>query len=185
VFHPGLLLNFNGIHLEGENENYWKQESGVIWGTGGVSYGAFVTSDLGRYITGAFELRYVRKGGLYEYSNDYGQRDFENLKLRYLEFPILVGYKGNEKLKFESGIAFAKLIYAEILYEELTMRLKKPDAGNFKTDDISWIGNVKYRITKGNNLFAGFRFSYSLLSIHRDYKLYNMDFGLELNYVLF
>lgn len=45
VFRPGILLNFNGIHIEGDNNPFWDSADGSIFGGGGVSIGAFVTYD--------------------------------------------------------------------------------------------------------------------------------------------
>lgn len=55
---------------------------------------------------------------------------------------------------------------------------------NFKEHDISLVANLKYQIIKSEKLLLGFRFSYSLLSTHSVYKLYNMNYGIELYYLL-
>jgi len=54
---------------------------------------------------------------------------------------------------------------------------------NFKENDLSWVANIKYPIIKNEKLLIGFHFSYSLMSIHNYYKLYNMDYGVELYYL--
>lgn len=188
VFRPGIFVNLNGIQIEGDNDIYWDSSYGKIWGTGGISYGAFVTYDRFKKIVGTLELRYIRKGSLYEFTNEFGQRDFENLKLKYLEMPILMGFKSNTRkheFLIETGIACAMLINPELLYDELTERIKTPNAGDFKKFDLSWIADLKFHIDKNKNLLLGFRFEYSILSVHKFYNLHNMNYGVELNYFLF
>lgn len=188
VFRPGILLNFNGIEIRGENNIYWTSSNGTIWGTGGISFGGFVTYDTYKKITGTLELRYSRKGSLYEFVNDWGQRDFESLKLFYIEMPVLIGVKGKTKnweYNFETGFGLARLLNSELLFNELTERIKTPNAANFKKYDISWIADFKSYIEKSKTLLLGFRFEYSIMSIHNTYNLHNLVYGIELNYLLF
>ena len=188
VFRPGILVNFNGIHIQGGNEIYWDSSNGKIWGTGGISYGAFVTYDSFKKFVGTLELRYIRKGSLYEFTNTFGQREFENLKLKYLEMPLLLGFKGNARkynYLIETGFACALLINSELLFDELTERIITPNADDFKKFDISWVTDIKFHIEKSKSLLLGFRFEYSILSIHKTYNLHNMNYGIELNYLIF
>ena len=188
VFRPGILLNFNGIHVQGDNHIFWNSSDGKIWGTGGISYGAFVTYDTYKKFIGTMELRYIRKGSLYEFTNDYGQREFENLKLKYIEMPLLLGFNGNNRKHnylIETGFACGMLINSELLFDELTERIETPNVADFKKFDFSWIADLKLHLGKSNSLLFGFRFEYSILSIHKTYKLHNMNYGLELNYLLF
>jgi hypothetical protein len=46
VFRPGLLLNFNGIHIQGDNNIFWNSGDGEIWGTDAIYWGVFATSSL-------------------------------------------------------------------------------------------------------------------------------------------
>lgn len=188
VFRPGILLNFNGIHIEGDNTAFWNSSDGTIWGTGGVSVGGFVTYDTYKKIIGTLELRYIRKGGLYEFINDWGQREFESLNLKYIEMPILIGFKGKTKklsYQLETGFGIARLINSELLYDEITERIKTPNAADFKKYDFSWIADFKFNLNKSNTLLFGLRFEYSILSVHNTYNLHNMVYGVELDYLLF
>ncbi|NQU54632.1 MAG: PorT family protein [Bacteroidetes bacterium] len=188
VFRPGVLLNFNGIHVQGDNEIYWNSSDGKIWGTGGISFGAFVTYDSYKKFVGTLELRYIRKGSLYEFINTFGQREFESLKLKYIEMPVLLGMKGKTRKRdylFETGLACGMLINSGLLFDELTERIETPNAADFRKLDLSWIADLKFHIDKRKNLLLGFRFEYSILSVHKFYNLHNMNYGIELNYFLF
>ncbi|MBT6687344.1 MAG: PorT family protein [Bacteroidetes bacterium] len=186
VFSPGILLNFNGIHIEGDESYFWNNGGGKIWGTSGISYGAYVSYGFSKKLHGTLELRYIRKGSLLEFVNVYSRPDFENLKLKYIEIPILFGYKGKTKKRnyfLETGISFAKMFQTKLLFDDLTKKTAIPDIENFKQFDVSWIVSYKYHINK--NFLLGFRISYSIISIHHTYNLRNFDYGIEFNYLLF
>lgn len=83
----------------------------------------------------------------------------------------------------ESGLAYAKMLSSKMLASEFygwdpSLKLNK-----FKKNDFSWVGGLKYPLIKSEKLLLGFRFSYSLSSIHSDYKLHNMDYGIEIYYL--
>jgi hypothetical protein len=118
----------------------------------------------------------------------YGQREFENLQLRYIEMPLLIGFKVKAKKRvflIETGFACAMLINSELLFDELTERIETPNATDFNKFDVSWIADLKFHINKNQSLLLGFRFEYSILSIHKVYNLHNMNYGIELNYLPF
>lgn len=188
VFRPAILLNFNGIYIVGDDNVFWNPDNGTIWGTGGISYGAYVSYDRYKKVVGTLELRYIRKGSLYEFTNEFGQRDFEQLKLKYIEIPMLIGLKGSTKKRdyiFETGPGIAMLINSRVLYDELYKRVHTPNAGDFKKLDLSWIVDFKYYLGNNNSFLLGLRFETSILSIHNSYHLRNLSFGFELNYLLF
>lgn len=188
MFRPGILLNFNGIHIEGDNNVFWNSSEGKIWGTGGVSFGGFVSYDTYKKVIGTLELRYIRKGGSYEFINDWGQREFESLKLMYVEMPVLLGFKGNTRkldYRFETGFGIARLINSDMIYDELTERIQTPNVAEFKKYDLSWIADFKFNINKAKTLLFGLRFEYSVLSVHQIYNLRNMAYGIEIDYLIF
>ena len=125
---------------------------------------------------------------MYEFINNYGQREFESLKLKYVEMPVLIGFKGQTKKRnylIETGFSVAKLINSELLFKELTERIRTPNVADFKKYDVSWIADFKFQIGTSESLFLGFRFEYSIFPIHKTYNLHNMNYGIELNYLLF
>lgn len=147
-----------------------------------------MTYDTYKKVIGSLELRYIGKGGLYEFINDWGQREFESLKLMYIEMPIIIGFKGTTRklsYRFETGFGIARMVNSDLLYDELTERLDTPNAADFKKYDLSWIADFKFNINKSKSLFFGLRFEYSILSIHKTYNLHNMIYGVEINYLLF
>lgn len=186
AFIVGTMIGFYGIHIQGDISDVYSSTSGTFWGTGGLSFGLNVKRDISDKTYGAFELRYIRKGSLYEFITDYGIPAYESIKLDYIEFPFIIGLKINLPKKFlflEAGLAYARLMNSKMLVSELNRWDPSSTVDNFKKDDLSCVANLKYPIIKNNKLLIGFRFTYSLMSIHTIYNLYNMDYGVELYYL--
>lgn len=183
-----VFFNANGIHITGNDKGYWQSSSGSIFGGGGISGGICVKRNLNKKIYFNFEMRYIQKGSVYTYLNEYGTESDELLRLNYLEIPIQLGYifKRNKKeFLFETGFGFARLFNTKFKKSGFTDRNAYPNIDKFKKQDISWIGSFKYPLNqKGKkNLLFGLRFSYSLFTIHQYYKIRNMDYGIQLEYV--
>ena len=186
-FIGGLILNFNGIQIEGQNEQFWSSITGEIWGGGGVSAGGFVKREFSDKVYGVFELRFIQKGSIYKFANQYGNKALELLKLHYVEVPVLAGFKVHSKQKpifIESGLAYSKLIRSETAFNKLVERTDTPNAGQFKSIDISAVADVKFPVNRKQNLLIGGRVEYSVFSIHKYYNLHNLDYGIELNYLM-
>lgn len=180
------MIGFYGIHIEGDVEQLYSSSNGTFWGTGGFSAGLNVKRNFSKSIYGAFEIRYSKKGGLYEFISSYNTQAYESIKLQYIEFPLLFGAKANLKKRYlllETGLAYARLINAKMEVSDFNRWDVSEKLDNFKENDLSWVANLKYPIIKSEKLLIGFRFSYSLMSIHNYYKLYNMDYGVELYYL--
>jgi hypothetical protein len=188
-FIAGLLVNINGISFVGKTAQFWNASDGTIWGGLGGSVGVSVQRDLTKKLYPKFELRYSKKGSIYEYLNQYSTQSNEVLFMNYIDIPVLIGYKfrANKKQYFlESGVSFAKQISSNIEFDELNSRTGTPNAENFKNIDISWTGCLKFVLNKkGNeNLLFGLRIDHSLIPIHHYYKIYHFDYGIEINYLL-
>ncbi|MBN1819113.1 MAG: PorT family protein [Prolixibacteraceae bacterium] len=187
-FIGGLLFNFNGIQVEGEKEQFWGSSNGQIWGAGGISAGAFVKHNFKKKLYGVFELRYIQKGSIYEFSNQYGNKALELLKLHYMEIPLLIGYNLSSIQKpvyLETGLAFSNRFNSKMAFNKLIERTNTPNADYFKNNDFSFIINCKFPINRKKNLLLGVRTEYSIFSIHEYYNLHNWDYGVEFNYLIF
>ncbi len=120
-FIVGSMVGFYGIHIEGEIEEMYSHSNGAISGMGGLSFGFNVKRSFSENIYGVFDLRYIRKGGLFEFLNPYGLQAFVSINLDYIEIPLLIGFKINLKKKYvfaESGLAYAKMLSSKMLASE-------------------------------------------------------------------
>ncbi|MCF8368447.1 MAG: PorT family protein [Bacteroidales bacterium] len=185
-FEASIIFNTNGIHILGQDAAYWSG-SGSIAGNGGLSLGASIKRNISKPFYSSLELRYIRKGSIYEFIDDNGLQSFEVLKLRYLEMPVMIGYIVRPHKNYrilETGFAVSRLFASSISLDKLNKRTDTPDAANFRDMDISWVGAVKLPLNwkKADNLLFGLRVEHSLFSIHIHYILYNLVYGLQLEY---
>jgi len=186
-FDAGIFLGFNGIHIEGQNEVLYNSTDGTIWGSGGISAGLSVKRNLSKSFYWAFNLQYIRKGSIYEFVNNYGRPDFEVIKLDYAELPILLGYRirlSKRFLYFEAGASVAKLLNSKKLISEYNYGQDISLFDRFKNYDYSALAELKISTNRKEKFIIGVRIERSFLSIHKVYKLYNFDYGVELSYFL-
>jgi hypothetical protein len=187
-FVGGVFINGNGIHIIGDDEIFWQSSNGTIWGAGGLSGGVSVKRNINKTFYLNLEIRYIQKGSIYEYSSQPTVKNQELLRLNYFEIPVLLGYNlriNKKSYMFETGFGIAKMFSSKLKLEEFANRNYNPDAKRFKENDISWIGSVKFPLNRRGkeNLLFGLRCSYSIFSIHENYTLRNLVYGIQLDYL--
>ncbi len=187
-FIGGIFFNANGIHIVGDDNAYWQNSNGTVWGGGGLSAGLSVKHYLNKNYYLNFELRYIQKGSVYEYLSQQSAQSFKVLRLNYIELPVSIGHKlkTNKKSYFiETGFAYAKSFSSRVKINDFAYRTGAANVEFFKDYDISWFGSFKFPLNKKGkeNLLFGSRFSNSLFSIHEYYKLKNMVYGLQIDYI--
>jgi hypothetical protein len=132
------------------------------------------------------EIRNIKKGILF----DNLSTNYLKINLNYLELPFVFEWKRiltkKRKIYFETGLAYAYLFQSSFDDVNTNNQFELPDCENFRKRDISIIGGIKYPFFnyKEEKFLAGFRSSCSLFSINENYKLYNLVFGFEINYIL-
>lgn len=190
-FEGGLTLGVNGIDIRGEKERFWGDDydrSGIL----GITAGPFVRCNFSPGTYGVIELRYIQKGTTFGFINDYFTQSFETIRLNYIEMPVLFGSEcsailnnGNLDFFFETGFAFSRMFTSRLSYYDLTKRWNTPSTSGFKNYDLSWVAQLKfpYKLRRTEHLLIGLRMERSISSIHDTYKLYNFDYGIELNYL--
>ena len=188
-FVGGVFINANGVHFEGDNQIFWRTPSGKVTGGGGLSAGIYVKRHLSEKIYFGLELRYIQKGSVFEYGNLFQTRSVETMRINYAEIPVSVGYtfKTNKKdYFFETGLAYGKQISANLYLNKFTSENDISNIDQFKENDLSWVGSLKFPINekRKNNLLFGIRTSYSLKSIHRYYNLRNWVYGVQVDYLI-
>lgn len=184
-FDASVFLGFNGIHIEGDTEVLYNSTNGTVWGSLGITAGVAVKRDFTKNFYWTFDLRYIRKGSIYDFTNIYGLPDHELIKFDYAELPVLIGYNVRlEKryLYFELGAAIAKLLNSEKLVSDYSYGQDISLFDQFKDYDYSFIIALKYSFNKKEKTLIGFRVARSFLSIHEKYKLYNFNYGIEMSY---
>jgi hypothetical protein len=184
-FDASIFLGFNGIHIEGDNQVLYNSSYGTIWGTVGISAGLSIKKYFHKNYYWTFEMRYIRKGSIYEFTNIQGVRDFESIKLDYAELPVLLAYKtsvGKRYLYIELGAAVAKLLNSQKIVSDYSYGQDISLFDMFRDYDYSAIGSLKFSTNRKEKVLFGVRVSRSFRSIHEVYKLYNFDYGIEISY---
>lgn len=185
TFDAGIFIGFNGVHIEGQNEVLYNSTNGTIWGSGGITTGLSVKREVSKSFYWKFDLRYIRKGSVYEFTNTQGTQDFEAIKFDYAELPLLTGYKiklSKHFIYFEAGCAIAKLLNSEKLVSDYSYGQDISLFSKFKDYDYSLLGSIKISANKREKVLLGLRVAHSFISIHKAYKLYNFDYGIEICY---
>ena len=187
-FIGGVLLNFNGIEFKGNTTQFWNGPSSEISGTLGFSAGLFVNRELSKSIYTKLEIRYIEKGSIYEFTSQYGSEAFQSVSLKYVEIPLLLGYKIKPFKKtyyLECGFGFAKLISSGVEENNSTPRIGTPTATEFKLNDISWIVSYKFPLIKkwDEKCLFGLRVSRSITTINKYINISNFDYGIEVVYL--
>jgi len=186
-FNGGVFFNTNGIHFSGDSEIFWQGPNGKVWGGGGLSGGIYVTRNFSESFYFGLELRYVQKGSVFEYGNEFGTRSVETMRINYAEIPVMIGYefKTPKRLfSIETGMAFARQISSDLNLNLLSREDEISKIDQFKTNDLSWVTSFKIPINKKENLLLGIRNSVSLQSIHNYYHLRNWVYGIQLDYLI-
>jgi hypothetical protein len=193
-FETGFLFNANRCIFHGDaniflnNNKYNKMHIGYLH----VSEGMFVKRNFSEKYYGKIELRYIPKGSVVVYAiNAYNnENDWESIVLKYLDVPVLFGYKLRTRhnfILFETGIAYSKLIDIKASQSSFfTDNDLLPQLATFKKNDISWVGEIQFPLNRQrrDNLFLGFRFSHSIFTVNNIYKVYNSLYGLECEYLI-
>jgi hypothetical protein len=186
-FIGGAFINTNGIEFNGNSSQFWNSSSETtsIEGTLGLSVGLFVKREFTSRLYSTIEFRYINKGSIYEFLTEYSTQSFKTVCLDYLEFPILVGYKTRLVYRtycLESGLAFARLMGSNL--KSLSNSTSNSNVADFKKNDISWICSLKFPLFMKwkDKLLFGLRVSRSIMTIHKIYKIYNFDYGIEFDY---
>ena len=182
-FDAGIFFNINANTISREDNNLVQAPAGSGF-AGGTSLGISAKSMLNTHLHGHFDLRYIGKRSQYNLAQGRGL-----LKLNYIEIPVLIGYSflpDNANIILESGFAIAKLVLSEASISTLVGSVGEENINrDFKDTDISWIAIVKRSIVSKNpnKAFIGFRFEHSIIKAHENASLYNVNWGLQLEYV--
>jgi hypothetical protein len=184
-FEGGMLLSYNLVGFIG-NLHEFTEMSENTFPMGTFSTGFLTKMKWDKYHALKFEIRYIKKGILF----DNLSTNYLKINLNYVELPFIFEWKKlltkKRKIYFETGLAYAWLFDNSSDFANTNNQFEIPDCENFRKQDISIIGGIKYPFFnyKEEKFLVGIRSSCSLFSINENFKLYNMVFGFEINYIL-
>jgi hypothetical protein len=126
----------------------------------GLIAGVFVNHSLSEKLLWQMEMKFIQKGSFKNENPDVGDYSIYNLRLNYIELPILIRYIYKTHFSFDAGIGVGYLAkYHEAdQVGELPYDASRPDFHKF---ELSTQLGAFYHIN--NNWWINARYSYSIL----------------------
>ncbi len=125
-FDAGLILGFNGTQVEGDSfKGYHKA---------GLLAGAFVQTDVAPAVVVGMELKYSQKGSRKKYDPKEQDPYSYVMKLGYIDMPLFVAFRTNDKSLLVGGIAPGFLIHSEEIFNDESP--DEPNQQDFNTFDL-------------------------------------------------
>ena len=106
-FDAGLIAGFNGSQVEGD---YFKG-----YNKAGILAGIFVQTDVAPAIVAGLEIKYSQKGSRKKYDPKQPEVEKYVMRLGYIDIPIFMGFRTNERSMIIAGIAPGVLIHSKEL----------------------------------------------------------------------
>ena len=109
-FDAGLIAGFNATQVEGDTfKGYHKA---------GVLAGIFVQTDIAPAIIAGMEIKYSQKGSRKKYDPKQPEVDKYVMRLGYIDIPLFMGFRTNDKSMIIGGIAPGVLIHSKEVNSE-------------------------------------------------------------------
>ena len=157
---------FNGGLLAGVTASQVDGDSYAGFDKVGLQGGVFVNTMLADNLGLQMEIKYAGRGARKKTSEN--DPSVYKLKLHYIDIPLLLFYSVKNKYIFEAGLIPGYLFEAG--GEDSGGDIPQDYLVKFRKVDFSWLVGFRYRIN--DNLSAGMRYAYSLVSINDyDYRV--------------
>jgi hypothetical protein len=162
-----FILGANLAQVDGDEVYGYKK-----WGW---NIGPSAMLPLGKNFSLQLETLFSQKGAYQKYSNQYGDSTpYYNLRLNYLEVPVLLTYNDRDIFTAGSGFAWARLSdITEVEHGKAISWTNK--RGDYYRDDLLWIVDLRFRTYK--RLHFNVRYSYSLSPIR--FRTYSPPTGVS------
>lgn len=159
TFYGGLAVGANMSQVDGDTYSGYHKL--------GLHIGPLVYMRISNVVSLSSELLYTQKGSRARSfrENSYGvpYQDQYDIKLDYVELPVMAHFYFHGRFHYGLGLSYARLIRSrEEAFTVYPVNIY-PDVNYFKKDDLSGLGQISYELYKG--LFVNLRFNYSLRTI--------------------
>ncbi|MDX8338117.1 porin family protein [Draconibacterium sp. IB214405] len=125
-FDAGIIAGFNGTQVEGDNlKGYHKA---------GLLAGMFVQTDIAPAIVAGMEIKYSQKGSRRPFDPKQPDTDKYVMKLGYIDIPLFMAFRTNDKSMIIGGIAPGVLIHSKEVNSD--GEIPEPDRQDFNTFDL-------------------------------------------------
>jgi len=125
-FDAGLIAGFNASQVEGDDlKGYHKV---------GLLAGIYVQTDIAPAIVAGMEIKYSQKGARNKYDPKQPEVDKYIMRLGYIDIPIFMGFRANQRSIIIGGIAPGVLLHSEEIFGEEGN--EDPNRPAFETFDL-------------------------------------------------
>ncbi|WP_163322429.1 porin family protein [Draconibacterium mangrovi] len=125
-FDAGIIAGFNGTQVEGDNlKGYHKA---------GILAGLFVQTDIAPAIVAGMEIKYSQKGSRRAFDPKQPNIDKYIMRLGYIDIPIFMAFRTNDRSMIIGGIAPGVLIHSKEVNSD--GEIPEPDRQDFNTFDL-------------------------------------------------
>jgi hypothetical protein len=159
-FEGGFTVGINGSQIDGDSMSGYNK--------GGLRAGVFIDYPISKKTYISFEMLYSMKGSREKDNVDYSDPNYTPgpwfmLRLSYLEVPLIINFKWNEKIIVYGGIGAGILVGSKFIDID---KIENPDAKPIRTFDLIPQIGLKYQPFPRIAIFT--QFSYSILNIGKD-----------------
>ncbi|MBN2681529.1 MAG: PorT family protein [Bacteroidales bacterium] len=171
--------NFNGGFFAGPLTSQVDGDRLSGYDKSSFHFGFFTNRYFNNNMGFQMELKYIGKGSRKNIDVNKGITNFYLLKLQYIEVPIMLLFKYNDKFTFSAGASYGVLLKAQ--EDSDGNGFIEPFNPYYKGFEVA--GQASFFYSLGEFISAEFRFSYSLLPI-RPYpgnQSYYLDAGQKNN----
>ena len=178
---PSFSQNFEGGFFAGFCASQIDGDSFSGYNKAGITAGAYVTRKINTNISWKSEIRYIQKGA-YKKNTELDNTMFKT-SLHYAEIPLMLQYFYNEKVFLEAGLVPEILMASK--EENQDGIIPSDQSLPFHRFSIEGTAGAGYFLT--DNLAAGFRYTYSLLTArdHASGQTYMLNRGQYNNVLSF
>jgi opacity protein-like surface antigen len=164
-FRGGILAGFNASQVDGDTYSGYNKF--------GLAFGAYTSTDITDKISFELQIRFMQKGARKKVTNL--DPSIYISRLNYIEIPVLIGFKINERISFNIGPGFGYLFnYSE---EDEDGKLTSAEAISFKAFELSGIGGIRYKINKPFAINLGYSYSILPIANHPSNQTYYLNRG--------
>jgi hypothetical protein len=152
-FEGGLLAGFNATQVEGDSFKGYNKP--------GVLTGFFVQTDVAPAVFAGMEIKYSQKGSRRRIKKDDPDPQKYIMRLGYVDVPIFVGFRTNDKGAVLAGVSAGYLVHA----------MEFDEYGEFPLEDQNAFNNLDLQPFLGfqfgmrDNLKVDLRFALSVLPV--------------------
>lgn len=156
-FDAGLIAGFNGTQVEGDAFKGYNKV--------GLLAGIFVQTDIAPAVTAGMEIKYSQKGSRRNF-NPKTNEDQYIMRLGYVEIPVFVAFRTNDKSMIIGGISPGVLIHSrEIIGVD---DVDDPNKAPFKTFDLQPFAGFQFDFLE--RMSVDLRFALSVVPIRNKPK---------------